>query len=200
MLNLTKHLNTHLIDFLIESSMIEGYDTDFDDYVDFLNEKPIHNHHVANSCNGMLYVVSQSFNPDRQLTPNDILHLHKLQMVNLNEPGKGSCTPGEFRGEGAIVTIGGRHVPGPFLYPHLMNNWLADWNEKCEDVWKSHAKFEFIHPFLDGNGRVGRLIWAWDMNRRGIEFHRFLDQFKGDNFEQKRQNYYSTLKTYSNTR
>lgn len=35
--------------------------------------------------------------------------------------------------------------------------------------WKDHLTFEQLHPFMDGNGRTGRAIWAWQMNALGAE-------------------------------
>ena len=32
-----------------------------------------------------------------------------------------------------------------------------------------HRNFELLHPFTDGNGRAGRLLWAWQMLHHGIE-------------------------------
>ena len=44
----------------------------------------------------------------------------------------------------------------------LMFNLLADWNETkkptIEDIAKFHYRFEMIHPFQDGNGRIGRFL------------------------------------------
>lgn len=42
-----------------------------------------------------------------------------------------------------------------------MFNLLADWNESKKDIYAIadfHQKFEHIHPFQDGNGRIGRFI------------------------------------------
>lgn len=33
----------------------------------------------------------------------------------------------------------------------------------------AHIEFEKLHPFLDGNGRTGRLLWAWHMQHRGLD-------------------------------
>lgn len=33
------------------------------------------------------------------------------------------------------------------------------------DPWRAHVAFEMLHPFMDGNGRAGRAVWAWKMIR-----------------------------------
>ena len=44
----------------------------------------------------------------------------------------------------------------------LMFDLIMDWNENnnptIEDIAKFHYKFEMIHPFQDGNGRIGRFL------------------------------------------
>lgn len=182
-------INEFLIDFMIESNLIEGYETRKQDYYAFLRGETVYNHHVANSINAMLYVVYQSHDPKRQFVIGDMLTLHKFQMTNL------LAKPGEFRGE-VIVRVGTHIAPASFLYPALLDNWVIDFNDQSMGCWDFHARFETIHPFLDGNGRVGRLLWAWDKNRRNEPYHMFLDQFEGDTFEQRRSKYYQALSNY----
>lgn len=33
------------------------------------------------------------------------------------------------------------------------------------DVWAAHIAYETLHPFTDGNGRSGRAVWLWQMER-----------------------------------
>lgn len=40
----------------------------------------------------------------------------------------------------------------------LLGTYNAKENIKIEDIIELHAEFEYIHPFQDGNGRVGRLV------------------------------------------
>jgi hypothetical protein len=48
--------------------------------------------------------------------------------------------------------------------------------------WRTHVQFETLHPFMDGNGRTGRALWAWQMLRNGQDpfslpfLHRFYYQ------------------------
>lgn len=47
------------------------------------------------------------------------------------------------------------------------------------DPWGVHLRFELLHPYMDGNGRTGRILWAWQMLQRGDDpfalnfLHRF---------------------------
>ncbi len=101
------------------------------------------------------YDEFQNWNPARQ---GDLLHAHEILMLGLLD------APGHYRRAG--VGVGGAgglvHVaPPPGRVPELMGN-LLEWLEKTEEhaLIKScvfHYEFEFIHPFSDGNGRMGRL-------------------------------------------
>lgn len=62
--------------------------------------------------------------------------------------------------EGLDVVIGGR-MPmrgGPYIRTILQN--LLD-NEKT--AYETHQEYELLHPFMDGNGRSGRVLWLHQM-------------------------------------
>jgi Fic family protein len=88
----------------------------------------------------------------------DLLHQHSLLMAGLVE------NAGKYRNAGVGVFDGNVaiHVAPPHQrVPELMRQ-LLDWvkNTKLPQVVKScifHYEFEFIHPFSDGNGRMGRM-------------------------------------------
>lgn len=55
-------------------------------------------------------------------------------------------------------------------------------NNKDGNPWQQHIEFERLHPFMDGNGRTGRALWAWQMQYLGCDpfalsfLHRFYYQ------------------------
>ena len=101
------------------------------------------------------YELLLNLNPYKQ---NDLLKAHQLMMNDLVKHSgkyrKGGV--GIFDGKGVV------HVAPPAdRVPFLMND-LFDWlkSSDAHPLIKScvfHYEFEFIHPFQDGNGRIGRL-------------------------------------------
>lgn len=62
--------------------------------------------------------------------------------------------------------IGKRKLEGG---PHVkakLNALIRAINEKRIDPWNAHVEYELLHPFTDGNGRSGRMIWHWMMKRQ----------------------------------
>ena len=61
------------------------------------------------------------------------------------------------------VVIGGRAAPVPRVSVDMLDELLRNINMREIEPWKAHAEYEYIHPFIDGNGRSGRAVWLWMM-------------------------------------
>lgn len=105
------------------------------------------------------WLVTQSM----PFTGDIVLKLHGMIMKNLLPNRKGGA--GSYRVNN--VTVGGRMCPHWREIPEFMDKWLTEmlnWY-KLEPI-ESHVKFEHIHPFVDGNGRTGRmLMWKHQIER-----------------------------------
>lgn len=67
----------------------------------------------------------------------------------------------------------GSHVPipgGPRVR-ELLDGILFGVNHPTWDLgpYSTHLDYEELHPFTDGNGRSGRVLWAWQMQRDGLD-------------------------------
>lgn len=85
--------------------------------------------------------------------------LHAFVFEGLVEHLPGDHEPGEYRRCG--VRVGDYIAPPPEQVNDLMSLWNAE--APAMEPWDAHAWFEEIHPFPDGNGRVGRLLW-WNLS------------------------------------
>ena len=113
------------------------------------------------------------------------------------------ATPGEFRrSQNWIGPPGSTPATAPYVPPppEHMQEALADWErflherEKLPDLIQCalmHEQFEAIHPFLDGNGRVGRLLITLFLIERGRLSQPLL--YLSAYIEAYRQDYYDLL-------
>lgn len=83
---------------------------------------------------------------------------------------------------GMNVRVGRYHPPlGGFNVVKSLVSIVDDANKR-NDPWTIHIAFEGLHPFMDGNGRTGRALWAWNMLTTGEDpfslsfLHRFYYQ------------------------
>jgi hypothetical protein len=83
--------------------------------------------------------------------------------VNVYQPGK---MLRESIGQNVRV---GTHIP-PEGGPHIrakLRALLQVINTGGSSPWLAHVDYEMLHPFMDGNGRSGRMLWYWYMEALG---------------------------------
>ncbi len=118
-------------------------------------------HEIENTVKAYEYIESY----DGPLNHHFILTLHKLVTQNTLQNPKNE---GKYRKSGQNVAMtgseffppkGGRQIKK--LIDDLIKNYTKCTLSKVESTVLFHSAFILIHPFIDGNGRVSRLIFNW---------------------------------------
>lgn len=97
-----------------------------------------------------------------------ILLLHKMLISNINED-----IAGRFRKQNEYVRVGTHIAPAPEHIEIMMDSLLSDYSTYTEEYFidriaKFHLEFETIHPFCDGNGRIGRVLINYQLMQHGF--------------------------------
>ncbi len=123
-----------------------------------------------------------------KLKEDFILLLHKMLITNINDK-----IAGRFRKQGEYVRVGAHIAPAPEHIKPMIRNALLDYESDAEDFFinkiaKFHLEFENVHPFIDGNGRIGRILINYQLIKLG--FPPIIVRDKG------KERYYDCFKIY----
>jgi Fic family protein len=103
------------------------------------------------------YAIDKALEP---LNEDIIKHFHFLLKQGTKDSMIDYFAVGDYKKRANVV--GGKETCKPKDVPAAMKNLIDEYSSKkninIEDIVEFHAEFEHIHPFQDGNGRVGRLI------------------------------------------
>ena len=113
------------------------------------------------------YVIDTA---EKELTEDIIKHLHYIMKHDTKDSTLPWFAVGDYKKRANVV--GGRETVKPSEVQIQMKKLLDTYNAKScasiEDIIALHAEFEYIHPFQDGNGRVGRLVALKECLRHNI--------------------------------
>ncbi len=146
------------LDFLEQSNFIEGvYDTNS----------------LENAVCSWEYARKQ-----KAITTRLVLKIHGILMEG--------HLPNKERGQWRKCNVRvGNHIGAPWeTVPYRMAEWVNNVNNTADpDPLLFHIQFEKIHPFVDGNGRVGRILMNWMFFKSGqpikvVEEKDKLDYYK----------------------
>ncbi len=132
----------------------------------------------------------------KKLSEKHIKEFHKILKLNTSDSRKNWFNVGEYKKRANIV--GGIETTLPENVSSEMSMLLEQYNNKekisIKDIVDFHFRFERIHPFQDGNGRVGRLIMFKECLKNNIVPFIIEDEYKF--FYYRGLSEYSKIKDY----
>lgn len=141
---------------------------------------------AKNLARVVLYIDKKA--KEQELNLNLLLFLHKILLSNINDD-----IAGRFRKDNEFVRVGSHIAPNPKEVISRLEEMLIEYNSTFSEniikrIAKLHLVFEYIHPFCDGNGRIGRVINNYFLIREGfVPINiKFID----------RKDYYQALKEF----
>ena len=129
----------------------------------FISEREIFE--AKNLARVVTYIEKRA--KEQELNLEVILLLHKMLITNIRDD-----IAGRFREGNEFVRVGKYIAPAPAEVVLLLTTMLAEYNGSVGEnivkrIARLHLTFEHIHPFIDGNGRIGRAINNYLLIREG---------------------------------
>lgn len=120
---------------------------------------------AKNLARVMGYIRTKSL---EELTKETVLLLHQMLLGNIDE-----SVAGRLRKKGEYVRVGSFIAPAPEHIERMLEEALIEYSSNqttyfVDKIAKFHLQFETIHPFNDGNGRIGRVIINYQLYRLGF--------------------------------
>ena len=130
-----------------------------------IDQKPLKDHLEAIGHKEAFAYVQTLVAEGTPLTEQVIKDIHYLVLSDKKEDR------GVYR-KVPVRIMGAANEPAqPFMIRPLMEQWLADYTQSQENIVtkmaRFHIAFESIHPFIDGNGRTGRLLVNLELMKAG---------------------------------
>lgn len=130
-----------------------------------IEKKPLKDHMEAIGHKEAFDFASELVKDNLPMTENIIKQIHYLVLADKKEDR------GIYR-RIPVLIMGAKHEPvQPYLIEPSMEQLLQKYEESTEHIIprlaRFHIKFEGIHPFIDGNGRAGRLLVNLELMKAG---------------------------------
>ena len=105
---------------------------------------------------------------DSELSNDLILLFHQMLMGGIDD-----AIAGRFRRRGEYVRVGTHIAPAPEQVERMMGDILVEYSSDLDSYFldkiaRFHLDFEVIHPFCDGNGRIGRVLINFQLLKLGL--------------------------------
>ena len=163
-----------VIDNTYNSNAIEGNSLTLRETALVLQEgitiakKPLRDHLEAIGHRDAFQYMLQLVDAQEELTEKVIKDIHSIVLMH-DQANKGIYRRLE------VMIMGADHQPPePYLVPVQMKQLIADYPDMkerlhiVEAVAALHVRFESIHPFIDGNGRTGRILLNFELMKAGL--------------------------------
>lgn len=120
---------------------------------------------AKNLARVVVYIETKS--KESELNFDIILVLHKMLISNIRDE-----IAGRFRNKDEWVRVGNHLAPNPLEVVDCLQKVLTEYNSSSSEsiikrIAKFHLGFEYVHPFVDGNGRIGRVLNNYLLLRGG---------------------------------
>jgi len=130
-------------------------------------EKPLHEHLEAIGHRDAFRFIEIFAGQGVQLTERAIKDIHALVLMH------DADNKGVYRRVPVQILGAAQQPPLPYHVPEQMQQLLADWpsmqgQHPLQAAALFHLRFESIHPFIDGNGRTGRLLLNLQLMQAGL--------------------------------